>query len=535
MNSQTPLPVSRLHGLSADEARSAVAVAHALNLGHLEEADRQIIGLVDLHPNHPEVLRLLAGVQSLRGDFHSAIGTLKLAIALRPSDALYLNTLGSALIEGNRYDEAIATLRRACELDPKLASAWFNLGLVLMRSMQVDESAAALHRALALSPDLAIGARAILGDMFRAEGRTDEAAAEYRAAIAQQPHAGMSWWGLADMKTQRFVDEDVTRLRHAMKHPSATDDDRVAMGFALAKAFDERGLYAESLAALAQAHAIVRARKRWDAPAYNARVASILSAFTPPPVGAADPQGHEVIFIVSMPRSGSTLVEQVLASHSLVAGAGELADLPLVLTEEAQRQGKPFPQYISSLEPHDWERLGRRYLERTARWRKAHPRFTDKMPSNWLYVGAALAMLPGARIIIGRRDPLETCLSCYRQHFSNNEYTRTFTDLAATWRDFDRAAKHWREWYPTRVHENVHEELIADPETNIRGLLAFCDLSFEPACLNFHLTQRHVHTPSAMQVREPLRRDTARARRYGSLLDPLRTALGIAPFSANPS
>ncbi|MGH8121730.1 MAG: tetratricopeptide repeat protein, partial [Rudaea sp.] len=310
---QTPSPNSRLHGLSSAAAGSAIAAAQALNLGRVEDADRQVIGLLALYPNHPEVLRLLAGVQSLRGDFRSAIVTLQQAIALRPDDALYLNTLGSALIEASRYDEAIATLRRACELDPKLTSAWFNLGLVLMRSMQVDESALALRRALALSPDLAVGARAILGDMFRGEGRMQEAVAEYRAAIAQQPHAGMSWWGLADIKTQRFADEDVARLRRAMKHPGASADDRVAMGFALAKALDERGLYAESLSALAQAHAIVRARKRWDAAAYSTRVDAILNAFTPPPAGAAEPLGHEVIFIVSMPRSGSTLVEQVLA------------------------------------------------------------------------------------------------------------------------------------------------------------------------------------------------------------------------------
>ncbi len=528
---QAPSPKSRLHGLSQTAIRSVVAAAQALERGRVDDADRQIIGLLALHPDHPEVLRLLAGVQSLRGDFRSATVTLQRAIALRPDDALYLSTLGSALIETSRYDEAIATLRMACKLDPGLTTAWFNLGLVLMRSMQVEESALALRRALALSPELAVGAHAILGDMFRAEGRLDEAVAEYRAAIAQQPHAGMSWWGLADIKTQRFTDEDVTRLQRAIKHRGATEDDRVAMGFALAKALDERRLYAESLSALAQANAIVRARKRWDARAYSARVDAILDAFTPPPAGAAEPLGREAIFIVSMPRSGSTLVEQVLASHSQVAGAGELADLPLVLTEESQCQGKPFPQFINTMQPQDWERLGRRYLERTARWRKSHPRFTDKMPSNWLYVGAALAMLPGARIIIGRRDPLETCLSCYRQHLANNEYTRTFADLASTWRDFDRAAKHWRVLHPTRVRENIYEELIADPETNIRELLAFCELPFEAACLEFHKTEREVHTPSAMQVREPLRRNTARAARYGALLDPLRAELGMPTFS----
>ena len=516
---------SRLHGLSPQAIRSVTAAAQALNLGRVAEADRQIIGLLALYPTHPEVLRLLAGVQSLQGDFPSAIATLRNAVKQRPDDALYLNTLGTALIEANNYDEAIATLHRACELDPRLTSAWYNLGLVLMRSMRVDESATALRRALALSPDLAIGAHAILGDMFRAEGRIDEASAEYRAALARNPHTGMAWWGLADLKTLQFSEDDLQRLTRAMKHPRASEDDLLAMGFALAKVLEDRGEYADSLAAIAQANA--RVRKRWDAPAYSAHLDAILRAFTPPPAGAAEALGGEAIFIVSLPRSGSTLVEQVLASNSLVAGAGELTDLPLVLSEESQRRGVPFPQFIHSMQPSDWQRLGHRYLERTAKWRVDRPHFTDKLPSNWLYIGAIRAMLPGARIVVGRRDPLEACFSCYRQRLANNEYTRTFADLAAYWRDFDRAVKHWRNLHPENVYENSYENLVTAPEATIRDLLAFCDLPFESACLEFHRTERQVHTPSAMQVREPLRRDTARAPRYGALLDPLRAELGL--------
>ena len=232
-----------------------------------------------------------------------------------------------------------------------------------------------------------------------------------------------------------------------------------------------------------------------------------------------------------MPRSGSTLTEQVLASHSQVDGGGEVADLPAVLMEECQRMNMSFPHFVRELTPADWARLGRRYLERTKKWRGTRPRFTDKMPSNWQYVGAIRAMLPGAHIVIVRRDPLETCLSCYRQRLSNSEYTRTFADLGAAWHDFDRAVKHWRALHPDFVHENVYEEFVADPERTIRQLLAFCDLPFEEQCLEFHKTERSVHTPSATQVREPLRKDTARAQRYGALLDPLRAALGLPPFS----
>jgi tetratricopeptide (TPR) repeat protein len=518
--------------LSPQAIGSVVSAAQALDRGRADEADRHVIGLLALYPDHPEVLRLHAGVLRLRGHNENAIATLRRAIELRPRDALYLNTLGSAFIETAQYDPAIATLEKACALDPSLASAWYNLGLAFMRSMRVDESAVALRRALTLSPDIAISAHAMLGDMFRADGRFDDAITEYRAALARQPHAGMAWWGLADIKTQRFSDDDVERLRRALHNPAASENDLIAMEFALAKALDERKHFAESLVALERGNARARKHVRWNAEAYTAHIDSILRAFTPPPAGADADIGGEVIFIVSMPRSGSTLIEQVLASHSQVDGAGELADLPIVLTEEAQRRRKPFPDFVRELSAADWERLGRRYLERTARWRRHRPRFTDKLPGNWPYVGAIRAMLPQARIVIGRRDRLETCFSCYRQRLANNEYTRTFPDLAATWRDFDRAATHWRTLYPDCVYENVYEDLVADPETKIRELLAFCQLPFEDACLRFHENRRGVHTPSAAQVREPLRRDTARAGDYGALLDPLREALSLPPFSA---
>jgi hypothetical protein len=177
------------------------------------------------------------------------------------------------------------------------------------------------------------------------------------------------------------------------------------------------------------------------------------------------------------------------------------------------------------MQPDDWQRLGQRYLERTSHWSRQRPMFTDKLPNNWYYIGAIRAMLPGARIVGCRRDPLETCFSCYRQLLHNNEYQRTFADLAAFWHEFDTSLRLALAQHPTHVHESVYEDLVADPERHIRRLLDFCGLPFDPACLEFHRTRREVRSPSAMQVREPLRRDTARAPRYGALLNPLREAL----------
>jgi hypothetical protein len=302
------------------------------------------------------------------------------------------------------------------------------------------------------------------------------------------------------------------------------------MGFALAKAFDDAGRHTESLAALAQANTLARRRQTWNRREYSAAISALNATFTPPPAGAAELLGSEAIFIVGLPRSGSTLVEQILASHASVEGAGELPDLPQVLAEESRRQGRPFPQWVGGMQPDGWERLGRRYLERTAHWRRKRPLFTDKLPSNWIYIGAIRAMLPGARIIGCRRDPLETCFSCYRQRLDNNEYSRNFDDLASFWRDCDLSLQHWSALHPAHVLVHDYEALLADPPAQIRHLLDFCGLPFEDACLRFHENTREVRSPSATQVREPLRRDTARAPRYGALLDPLRTALGLSPW-----
>lgn len=524
---------SRLEGLSSSACRRLVSAAQALSLGRIDDAEQRLRGLLAVHPNHPEVLRMYAGLQILRGDSNGALTTLKRAIELRPDDAAYLSSYGSAFIEASRYDEAIPVLRRACECDPLYTTAWYNLGLALICSMRVDEAEFALRRAVSQSPDGEVNARVVLGEMLRAEGRFDEAIAEYRAVLAIQKHSGNAWWGLAEIKTRRFADVDLADLRQAMMHPMASQDDLIGMGFAMAKALDDRGQYAESLAALAEANKRALAHKQWDASAQTSYVDSILKAFAIPPAGTREQLGHEAIFIVSMPRSGSTLTEQVLASHSQVNGGGELSDLPSVLMEECQRLNMSFPQFVSSLGREDWERLGRKYLERTSRWRNDKPRFTDKLPNNWLYVGAIRAMLPAARIVVCRRDPLETCLSCYRQRLPKYEYTRTFSSLASAWHDFDRAIKCWARLHPSHIYESIYEKLVSDPEAKIRDLLAFCDLPFESSCLEFHKTVRKVQTPSATQVREPLRRDTARAHRYGALLDPLRSALGLPLFSAS--
>jgi len=513
---------SRLQGLSPAAAQLIVAAAQALDAGRADQASQYLGGVLASNPEHPEALRLEAGILSLRGQHAQAIQAIQRAVAQRADDALYHNTLGTVLADGGDFDGAIVALRRAAELQPELATTWYNLGIILTRCVRYAEAGEALRRAVSLAPQHAL-ARAQLADALKVSGQIDEAVAEYRKVLAMQPWSGMAWWGLANIKTLRFESKDSDAIRSALSDARASDDDRIALGFALAKTLDDQGRYAESLEALAQANAIARRRVTWNAGAFSAAIREIEAAFAAAPAVASG-LGREAIFVLGMPRSGTTLVEQILASHSQVEGAGELSDLPLLINEESRRRHSAFPQWVSAMQPEDWRRLGESYLRRTAHWREHKPIFVDKLPNNWIYLAAIRSMLPEARIVVCRRDPLETCLSCYRQHFAGNDYTRSFDDLAAYWHEFDRSTRQFASAQPTRVYAHVYEELLANPERSIRALLDFCGLPFEEACLNFHENTRDVRSPSAAQVREPLR-DTARAARYGALLDPLRRAL----------
>lgn len=516
--------LGHLHGLNPSNAARLGNAGQALEAGRLDEAAQLLQAAHHDAPEHPEVLRLQSGLLSQRGRHAEAIQLMRLALSRRGEDPLYHNTLGTVLGAAGDYDEAIRALQRSCSLQPRLALAWYNLGVMLTRAVRNDEAMVALRSALSLEP-VNIGASALLADLLRTQGQTVDAEKIYGRLIQEQPWSGVAWWGLADLKHRRFDANGIKAMQAALKHREASVDDRIATGLALAKAFDDTGRFDDSLKTLHAAHALAWQRRPWNAAAMSGALARIRQAFVPAPTPAATSLGREVVFIVSLPRSGSTLVEQILASHSQVEGAGELPDLPLVIAEESRRRGQPFPHWVGAMQPTDWERLGKRYLERTAHWRRVRPIFVDKLPNNWMYLGAIRAMLPGARIVGCRRDPLETCFSCYRQYMQNSDYANRFEDLAAFWRDYDVSLREARGLWPAHVHEHIYEDLLAEPEPVVRSLLEFCALEYEPACLAFHTSTRTVRSPSATQVRQPLRQDTARLGHYGAMLDPLRHAL----------
>ena len=520
----------RWRGLAPPLAKQAEAVSKALAAGRVDEAERGAIALLAQAPEHPEALRLSGAVQVARRRFGEAIATLRAAAARRPDDPLIHHALANAY-EATRDDAAaLDSMRRACVAGPDIADCWFNLGRFLSTSGRAEEAEQALARAVLLAPR-AVEARALLASTLNLEGRADEAAAQYREILARNPSAGQAWWGLATLKPMPLDGADIGRMRAALGTQAIGPSDRIATGFALAHALEHAGEYVQAFDALREANALARRNEPWDAAQFEARIRDILDVFGDATCDTDDARGHEAIFVVSLPRSGSTLVEQILASHSAVEGTLELADLPQVIVEESRRERSHFPLWARGCAAERWRALGERYLERTARWRERRPRFTDKMPGNWLYVGAIMRMLPQARVVVVRREPLETCFGCYRYLFNGHGYTHDFADLATAWRGFDRVCTHWATLYPDRVREQSYEALTADPETQIRELLAFCGLPFEHGCLEFHKAERRIATPSAGQVRQPMRRDTARTGKYGALLDPLRTALGLPRWS----
>lgn len=523
-------PDPRMAGLSRDGVALLHAAARAIRDGNAPHAKTLLKKARALAPDHPEALRLSGILFNRQERWKDALAVLRRALAQRPDDVLILSDLGTALTGAGQPEEGLGAWRRACELAPEHPMLWFNLGRNLQQLGQTADAVEALTRAAALAPDR-IPAHVLLGDALVHLGRFQDARQRYRAALGIDPTCGDAWRGLSNLKTLPLEDAELDALTRILASAKMPASDRIAMGFAQGKALEDRGRYPEALAALSEANALHRTLGEWDASAFSAHLDRVIAATARIPQAAAPGLGKEAIFVVSLPRSGSTLVEQILAAHPHVEGASELPELEQLLQEESTRRGLRFPEWVPSATAEDWTRLGQAYLERTARWRKHRPRHTDKMPDNWIYAGVLRAMLPGAKVVDVRRDPVEVAWSCFKQQFYKvPHFSNTLADVAAYLRDHDRAVDAFQREAPEGLRVQRYEALVTDLEGQVRDLLAFCELPFDPACLASHRAERSVRTASADQVRQPVRSDTARTARYGALLDPLRDALGLPRF-----
>jgi tetratricopeptide (TPR) repeat protein len=499
-----------------------------------DAASATLASVLATMPDCAPALGMAAIAAQMQGRHDRAVGCFRKALATQPDDAGLHAGLGISLFESGDVEGAVAMLRRACELAPDAASAWYNLGKALKLQVHTEEAIETLRHALRLDAS-SVPARLTLADALASIGDIDAAAAELRRILERHPADAHAWFALVNLKVVPLSAADADTLRRNFEQAAGSPEDRVLFGFALARALEDQGDYAESFEVLRRANRLQRRRMRWDAAEHRAGMAAIESAFAMGMPAPLDPeQGREAIFVASMPRSGSSLIEQILASHPEVEGANEITDLPRVLDAESTQRGRPWPAWAQEASAADWHRLGEKYLARTARWRTRKPRFTDKNLVSWKYIGAVRMMLPAARVVVVHRDPVEACLACYRQWFaSGTQFAYDLDDLADYCIDFTRLTQFWSRRFPGRVFELEYEALLEDPESVIRRLLDFCGLRFDPACLDFHRTRRAVvSAASAAQVRQPLRRDTARAARYGRELDALRAKLREAGLAA---
>jgi tetratricopeptide (TPR) repeat protein len=495
-------------------------------------ADRVLTGARVLAAAHPELLRLDGLLRHRQGRLPEAAELYRRALATQPDDAQLLGQFGELMADLGDGESALDLLRRACACAPGDAIAWMRLGLLLDRRALHEEALASARRIVELAPRHVDG-RLLVARNLQALGHIDEAATEYRRLIALGgERAYQAWFSLIDMKTVHLDAGEVAALERLHANVGLPEPARAALGFALGRVYEDTGRYADAFATLTRANALVRRGIQWDAAASSREIDGIMTTFSAPLAQAREAIGEEAIFIVGMPRSSTTLIEQILAVHPDIEGASELPDLPATIAGETKRRGVPFAAWAAVASAADWERLGREYLARTARWRKPRPRSTDKLPNNWILVGAIRAMLPGAKIIDCRRDALETCWSCYKQLFAPGlvRYAYELGELGAQWRDYERLSSFWARRHPQHVRVQDYEKLLSAPEREIQALVEFCGLAFDERFLRFHEAARGVRSASAGQVRQPLRADTSRAQRYGALLDPLRHALQIPGF-----
>jgi len=522
---------ARLATLSPRLSATIEHAGDALAANDLGVAQALLANALSVAPSQPDVLRLYGLLLAKLGNLPAAYANLEAALRAAPEDAMGYWQFAQVCEEAGDVANAWHLREEAVQVLPGSAMAWADLGEHLARHQQPDLALAPLERATRLAPDYP-PALLKLGDALVSCGRAEEGAAAMRKAIAVEPAFGAAWINLVDIKTVPITDDEVDQMRTLVSGRRVDESERTAIKFALGKACEDRGLYEEAFELFVDANF---RRKReispWDMEQFQYRLLRAEEAFAESVEVAEDARlGEHLIFIVGMPRSGTTLVEQILASHPEVQGMGELGELAQVLTEESSRLRRRYPDWVSEARPQDWQRLGLRYLELTARFRGEHARFTDKMLNNWQAIGAIRAMLPGAKILICRRDPLENCWSCFKQFFTRGwEFTYDIEQLGIFWKAFNHAASGWVRRDPGHIREQSYERLTERPEDEIRALLEFCGLSFDPACLAFHQSRRNVHTLSAAQVRQPMRQHAGKAVAYGAMLNPLRGALGMAP------
>ena len=525
-----------------------VDAALALAENRLPDAEAALRARLREDATDVAAIRMLAEVAGRIGRYGDAEKLLVRALELAPGFGAARANLATVYYKQNRYAEAAETLNAVLGDDPD-NPAHANLKAAALGRIGGYDEALALYEQLTMRfPDHA-KLWMSYGHMLKTVGRQDDSIAAYRHALGVDPGLGEIWWSLANLKTIRFGSDDRAAMEAALvaAEPAVDEraDDRLHLHFALGKAYDDAGDAEPAFRHYAAGNAIRAGQLGYDAAdtrtIVDAAIATCTADFFAARADMGDP-APDPIFILGMPRAGSTLIEQILASHSAIEGTMELPDIPalaLGLGRETQGEGRHWVAALADAPAERLAEMGAAFLRRTAVQRKtSKPFYIDKLPNNWRYVPLIRLILPNAKIIDARRHPLDCCWSNFRQHYAKGQaFSYDLPDMGAYYRDYVRLMAHIDAVQPGRVHRVIHEALLDNPEAEVRAMLGYLGLPFEDACMAFHTNARAVRTASSEQVRRPINRDGVdQWRPYDAWLDPLKAALGpvLAAYPAPP-
>jgi len=509
--------------------------ALALAENRIPEAEALLREHLRHYPTDVAAIRMLAEVAARIGRIADSETLLARCIELAPGFAIARQNYAMMLHRANKPEAAMRETNMLLADDPT------NPGLRNLKAAifgRIGEFEKAITQYKAVLTDYPRQPRIwmSLGHALKTAGENAASIEAYRRCIELMPQFGEVWWSLANLKTFRFTSEDIATMREQLERSDLTNNDRFHFDFALGKALEDAGEYAESFAAYTRGNALRRKLIRYDADDTEAHVARSRKLFTPEflatrrGVGCPAP---DPIFVVGLPRAGSTLIEQILATHSQVEGTQELPDVTMIARIVGRRttraEGTAYPRALDKFSADEMRAFGEQYLAQTRIQRKTdRPFFIDKMPNNFAHVGLIHLMLPNAKIIDARRHPLGCCFSCFKQHFARGQnFTYDLAEIGRYYRNYVELMDHFDTVLPGRVHRVFYENMVEDTESEVRKLLEYCGLPFEEGVLRFHENQRAVRTASSEQVRRPIFREGMEQwRHFEPWLDPLKRSLG---------
>ena len=503
-----------------------------LKAGRSNAARKTLNQALRMNPDDTRVLRLMARAATDDGNHIATEQLLRRIIELSPGKYLPVSECGKFLLEQGRFPEAIEMFKQATSADPGIYENFRLLGDAQAIMGEFSAARESYKHVLSIKADDAY-ALAGLGHMLRIEGQKDEAITAYQKCTELHPEFGFTWWNLASIKGYRMTDENLRVMQEQITSKNLSAKFEAPIHFALARAYESRGDFDAAWQAYEQGNRLKRQQVKYNTQRTKENHDAIIEQFNPELLNRrdqADSSRATPIFILGLPRSGSTLIEQILTSHSMIEGTGELPYVVMLSGSLGTQRGDDlaYPEVMKELSTAQIASLGKVYDYHTNSHRKLKlPYFTDKTPANFAHVGLIHMMLPHAKIIDARRHPMSTCVANYRQLYAQSK-TQSYdlVEMAEYILEYSRVMDHWQEVLPGKVLTVLYEDVVENLEAQVKTILEFCELPWEDACVEFHQNPRPVNTASTEQVREPIYTDAVDYwKHYESKLEPVRQML----------